>query len=123
MERAFKNTNSLRGFLFECANLILMRIGGCVSIDELPDNIIVELVDWWKKRTQSQKYTVQLIKDNADSFLNKFAGGNTCFIADDEEDSGIQVHFTKAELEELKKSDDIAIDWDKAIIEPVRKSE
>jgi len=35
----------------------------------------------------------------------------------------IQTHFTQEEIDKLKERKDLAIDWDKAIIEPVREED
>lgn len=40
-------------------------------------------------------------------------------ISTNDDDSGWQAHFTEKEIEELKKCDDIAIDWDKVELEEV----
>ena len=55
---------------------------------------------------------------NKKGFLNCDSDGNF-MISSDEAVFEYQTHFTKQEIEQLKQLDDLAIDWDKAKIEPV----
>ena len=40
-----------------------------------------------------------------------------------DKDSDFQIHFTQEEIDKLKERKDLAIDWDKAIIEPVSEED
>lgn len=71
------------------------------------------------KKLDDQKYTVQLIKNVPDSFLNIERYNSKMFFSTAAEKIGWRTHFTRAEINQLKQRDDIAIDWSKAIIEPV----
>ena len=71
-----------------------------------------------KERFSKKKYTVQVLNDSK-SFLNKGRCSNHCFLGEAIEDVVYQSHFTQAEIDELKQRDDIAIDWDKAIVKEV----
>lgn len=61
-------------------------------------------------------YTVQAIKNDTFSFLN-YCYENSKYIFANKCDGGLyKTSFTQSEIEALKQRDDIAIDWDKAII-------
>lgn len=71
-----------------------------------------------KERFSGRKYTVRVLKDSG-SFLNKnLHTGSYCFY-DAVQSEAYQAHFTQAEIDELEQRDDIAIDWDKAIVKEV----
>lgn len=71
------------------------------------------------KKHDDQKYTVQVIKNIPDSFLNIGRYNSAMLFGTAAEKIGWRTHFTQAELDRLKQRDDIAIDWSKAIIEPL----
>lgn len=71
------------------------------------------------KKHDDQKYTVQVIKNIPNSFLNIERYDSKIIFSTAAEKIGWRTHFTQAELDRLKQRDDIAIDWSKAIIEPV----
>lgn len=76
-----------------------------------------------EKRFSGKKYTINVLGGDDMAFLNIATDdGGACF-TDYEECSHWQTHFTKREIEELKQRDDIAIDWDKAIIEEAPQHE
>lgn len=75
--------------------------------------------DFGMKKLDDQKYTVQVIKNVPDSFLNIGRYNSKMFFSTAAEKIGWRTHFTRAEINQLKQRDDIAIDWSKAIIEPV----
>lgn len=64
-----------------------------------------------------QKYTVQVIKNNQRGYLN--AGQDGYALLDKSEKDYCQTQFTQEEIKAMKKSPELAIDWDKAIITPV----
>lgn len=71
-----------------------------------------------EKVLSNQKYTVQVFPGEY-GYLNFIRGeGFSVYSSDDTEDW--RAHFTQAEINEFKKKHDLAIDWDKAIIEPVK---
>lgn len=87
------------------------------SASDLSDDDIIKIVDFWKKKQAKQKYTVQVF-GNVDGYL--FELGGSFGLLDKEPILTIQkTQFTESEIEKLKQRDDLAIDWDKAIIEPV----
>lgn len=88
------------------------------------DDEILATIDWWKKQ-EPLKYTVQALRENTNSCLTKTNGGDFYFSQGKVmyDAYGDQHAFTKQEIEELKQRDDIAIDWDKAIIKPVEDNE
>ena len=90
-----------------------------MSHQYLSDQEVLYLVDWWKKKQSEQKYTIQLIP-NKEGFLNRDSDGDF-MVYSDEAVFEYQTHFTKQEIEQLKQRDDLAIDWDKAKIEPVEE--
>lgn len=79
----------------------------------------VELMDKY-----GAKYTVQVLPSEY-GFLYKRCGDvndltvDELKLHDDAFHRRNNNHFTKSEIEELKKRDDVAIDWDKAIIKEV----
>lgn len=70
-----------------------------------------------EKRYSGKRYTVRAISGNNDSYLIRTVGGNYLFGCLKMHDAyGDQVGFTKGEIEKMKLDNDLAIDWDKAII-------
>lgn len=67
------------------------------------------------------KYTVQVIKGDDQSFLNQAVDDKTFCMENDYEDKSMRTRFTQSEIDKFKQRDDLAIDWDKAIIEPVEE--
>ena len=118
----FKNSDSLNEFLLACADVYYGRFCeiSC-DIDDLPESELIELFDWWKEEQSKLKYTIQLLP-NKKGFLNRDSDGNF-MISSDEAAFDYQTHFTKQEIEQLKQRDDLAIDWDKAKVEPVEDNE
>lgn len=70
------------------------------------------------KKRDEQKYTVQILS-NYKGFLNCEREENYYTTDTNEESLYFKTHFTQAEIDKLKRCDDLAIDWDKAIIKPV----
>lgn len=89
-----------------------------MSLQYLPDQDIIDLVDWWKKKQNEQKYTIQVISGDY-GFLNKVRFDKQVSCDSCEETAIFKAQFTKQEIEQLKQRDDLAIDWNKAKIEPV----
>lgn len=75
------------------------------------------------ERFPESKYTVQVLADYDESFLNVGKDDGFAFFKDEVEAGSVQTQFTQAEIDELKQRDDLAIDWNKAIIEPVEGDE
>lgn len=122
LNKVYERKNRLGAFLDDCAASIFSKCWKSMyhAIADLPDQEIIDLVDWWKKKQSEQKYTV------------KVGPGNYGFLVVNFDDFDISIlglvdhpkwqsKFTKQEIEELKNRDDLAIDWDKAIIEPVEE--
>lgn len=65
-----------------------------------------------------QKYTVQVVKNDKGGYLNACQDGYE--LLDKSETDYYQTQFTKEEIKAMKKSPELAIDWNKAIIEPVK---
>ena len=70
------------------------------------------------KKLSDCKYTIKVANGNED-YLNVHVISGDVTIDDSYENSEWKSHFTQAEINELKQRDDLAIDWDKAIINPV----
>ena len=85
-------------------------LGAVNTLKDIRDNGITDI-----------KYTVQVIKGDDQSFLNQAVDDKTFCMENDYEDKSMRTRFTKSEIEQLKQCDDIAIDWDKAKIEPVEE--
>lgn len=81
-----------------------------------------DVVSWLKeireKVLDSQKYTVQVFPGEY-GYLNS-ASGEKFTIHSSDDTEYWRAHFTQAEINEFKKKHDLAIDWDKAIVEPVK---
>lgn len=71
------------------------------------------------ERFPQEKYTVQIIKGDYGSFLNFNADDHTAFLSGSMQTNRYKTCFAQAEIDKFKQRDDIAIDWDKAIIKPV----
>lgn len=75
-----------------------------------------------------KKYAIKVfLGDYPVCFLDKYLAFNretgAPVITTNDDDSGWQTHFTEKEIEELKKRDDISIDWDKVELEEVDDDE
>ena len=84
----------------------------------------LEITGQRQHKASDKKYAIKVFPGNypvyfLDKYLafNRETGAPVISINDD--DSGWQAHFTEKEIEELKKCDDIAIDWDKVELEEV----
>lgn len=76
-----------------------------------------------EERFPESKYTVQVLADYDESFLNVGKDDGFAFFKDEVEAGSVQTQFTQAEIDELKQRDDLAIDWNKAIIKEVKDDE
>lgn len=76
-----------------------------------------------KDRCPVQKYTIQTIAGNFLSYLNYNSIGNRFIFNNNIDSNDFQTSFTEDEINELKKRDDIAIDWNKAIIKEVEQDD
>lgn len=116
----YMNNNGFSDFLLCCADAILSDGMDPVmfEIDDLPDQDIIDLVDWWKKKQSEQKYTVKVGPGNYGYLVVNFDDFDISILGLVDHQKW-QSKFTKKEIEELKNRDDLAIDWDKAIIEPI----
>ena len=90
-----------------------------VTHDEL-----LEITGQRQHQSSDKKYAIKVFSGNYPVyFLDKYLAFNretgAPVISTNDDDSGWQAHFTKDEIEELKKCDDIAIDWDKVELEEV----
>lgn len=87
-----------------------------------PTILVEDALSWlYKVRGQilsNQKYTVQVFP-NRRGYLNVLQS-EAFFLNTSEETSEVQTHFTQVEINEFKKRKDLAIDWDRVIIEPVK---
>ena len=68
------------------------------------------------------KYTVQVLPNNK-GYINFEADEQRYTLDTDDESEHFQTHFTQSEIDKLKERKDLAIDWDKAIVEPVREKD
>lgn len=76
------------------------------------------------KKFKNKKYRIKVLKGNSEVTLNsaylnisEFTGA--LMFSTYKNNDNLKSSFTKKEIEELKKRDDIAIDWDKAELEEV----
>lgn len=75
-----------------------------------------------EERFSAEKYTVEVFKTDY-GILNIDVKRDSPFLGNSLDNEFYKSHFTKLEIEKLKRRDDIAIDWDKAIIKPVEDDE
>lgn len=90
----------------------------------LSNSILLEFYEAGRKLLKKpiKKYTIRVLKNEVapdDGYLNVDYQKNAVTIANKNEFNGWRTSFTKNEIEELKKCDDIAIDWDKVELEEV----
>lgn len=89
-----------------------------VTYDEL-----LEITGKQQRQTSDKKYAVRVLKgksaERCSSYLNVNYRANIVTFASDIDFEEWRASFTKNEIEELKKRDDIAIDWDKVELEEV----
>ena len=76
-----------------------------------------------KERFPEKKYTIQVIANCTSAYLNCNKGDNHMMFCSDIETDHVKTRFTQSEIDELKQCDDLAIDWDKAIIKEVKDDE
>ena len=69
-------------------------------------------------KKSNQKFTINIF-DNCDGYLNLDYETKQFIISNSGEHDEWKAHFTLDEINELKQRDDLAIDWNKAIINPV----
>ena len=105
-EELVNHIETLRGFAPSTSMV-------CKWLEDIRDNGI----------TEPKKYTVKVINTDRSLFLNQIIGDETFGFDNKFETPYVRTEFTQAEIEEFKKRDDLAIDWDKAIIKPVEEQE
>lgn len=114
-------TQSLFDFLTMCELFTdtgsVCQLGGVLKDDE-----VLALINWWKNKQHLQTYTIQVIPGNR-GYLNLDQEDGKVSVQDCVWTPTIKTGFTKLEIEQLKQRDDLAIDWDKAKIEPVEDDE
>lgn len=94
-----------------------------VTYDEL-----LEITGQRQRQVSDKKYAIKVFRgDYPVYFLDKYLAFNretgAPVISTNDDDSGWRASFTKKEIEELKKRDDIAVDWDKVELEEVYDAE
>ena len=126
LNNVYKNTDSLNEFLLACSNayydpLIIMNPfkSSTQNIEDLPELELIELFEWWKKKSAKQKYTIKVAPTSLGYFGIDYDEGDVTI--DSSKNEFYQTYFTKSEIEQLKQRDDLAIDWDKTKIEPVEE--
>lgn len=90
----------------------------------LSNSILLEFYKEGRKLLKKpiKKYTIRVLKNEAapdDGYLNVDYQANGLTVANKNEFNGWRTSFTKKEIEELKKRDNLAIDWDKVRLEEV----
>lgn len=128
LNNVYKNTDSLNEFLLACSNayydpLVIMNPfkSSTQNIEDLPERELIELFEWWKKKSAKQKYTIKVAPTSLGYFGIDYDEGDATI--DSSKNGFYQTYFTKSEIEQLKSRDDLAIDWNKARIEPVEDNE
>lgn len=75
------------------------------------------------ERAKPKKYTIHVLHGNDKAFLNLRTFDDSVTFDDNQDTPHIKSRFTKREIDKLKQRDDIAVDWDKAIIEEAPQHE
>lgn len=83
---------------------------------------IIELVDFWKAKRANQKFTIKVGPNNCNYLIVRWSNFNFT-IGELMNSDTWKSEFTKQEIKELKQHYRIAIDWDKAEIEPVEDND
>lgn len=124
LNNVYKNADSLNEFLLACSNayydpLIIMNPfkSSTQNIEDLPERELINLFEWWKKKSAKQKYTIKVAPTSLGYFGIDCDEGDATI--DSSKNEFYQTYFTKSEIEQLKQRNDLAIDWNKAKIEPV----
>ena len=97
-------------------------LDGVYHIDlRLALNVVQKLIDTpvEERFMEEKKYTIQVITGNEESYLNYDTESGHINFRDDAEIGSIKTEFTQSEIDTLKQRSDIAINWNKAIIEEV----
>ena len=117
LNKVYEKNDRLGVFLDNCAIGIFCHNWMVTdpSVKDLPDQEIIDLVDWWKNK---QKYTVKVGPGNYGYLVVNFDDFDISILGLVDHQKW-QSKFTIQEIEKLKHRDDLAIDWDKAIIEPI----
>ena len=84
----------------------------------------LEITGQRQHQASDKKYAIKVFRgDYPVHFLDKYLAFNretgAPVITTNDDDSEWKAHFTEKEIEELKKCDDVAIDWDKVELEEV----
>lgn len=84
----------------------------------------LEITGQRQHEASDKKYAIKVFSGNypycfSDKYLVFNRETSTPVISTNDDYIGWQAHFTKKEIEELKKRNDIAIDWDKVELEEV----
>lgn len=101
-----------------------MECGPDLTEWALSNSILLEFYKEGRKLLEKpiKEYRIRVLKNEAaqdDGYLNVNYQLNGLTIANKNEFNGWHTSFTKNEIEELKKRNDIAIDWDKVELEEV----
>ena len=105
-----------------------MECGPDLTEWALSNSILLEFYEAGRKLLEKpiKKYTIRVLKNEVapdGGYLNFNYQANGLTIADKDEVNGWRTSFTEKEIENLKKRDDIAIDWDKVELEEVDYAE
>lgn len=121
LNKVYERNDRLGDFLDDCVTGVFSHGWAPMDYDvtDLPDQDIIDLVDWWKKKSAKQKYTIKVAPTSLGYFGIDYDEGDATI--DSSKNEFYQTYFTKSEIEQLKQRDDLAIDWDKAKIEPVEE--
>ena len=118
--RMYDPDRSLQVFLGDCAVRRYYDDGPLKEFPsyDLTNDEVLFLVDWWKKHRTEKTYTIQVLPTNH-GYLNIEQNNGGIGVTSPDQILDFKTHFTKQEIEQLKQRDDLAINWDKAMIEPV----
>ncbi|HJA24423.1 MAG TPA: hypothetical protein H9958_09520 [Candidatus Limosilactobacillus intestinavium] len=120
---ADKRNRHLSLFLKACEEELVNDEWGrplSMSHQHLTDQEVLYLVDWWKKKQSERKYTIKVFPSSV-GYLNSDDSYSKVFASTLAKFDDCRTSFTKQEIEQFKQRDDIAIDWNKAKIEPVEE--
>lgn len=86
--------------------------------ENLPAKLIKLITEFAHEATRKPKqWYIHIIQDNDSGYLNFDTDNSNYGFADKGQSFGFQTKFTTEEVEKLKQSGKLAIDWDKALEE------
>lgn len=117
-----KNRNSIAWFGdFEKSTFRFSSSGDDCGIQLIKEGIMERFYDKAIElmNEYGPKYTVHIIKNSEDGFLNYKSSTGEWFLSDNQQGVGLKAQFTRSEIDDMKNNENLSFDWNKAIIKEV----